>query len=84
MSGFHELTYYFLSSNAFKRFLKTKEDTANTTHAVAEPAANISSKFPLGDLNNRGTEKIKAAPLMPKPNIVIANNLFIKTPPNSQ
>ncbi|MGX9292521.1 ABC transporter permease [Bacillus sp. A015] len=35
-------------------------------------------------MNNKETERIKAAPLRPNPNIDIANNLFIETLPDSQ
>lgn len=83
-SGFSSSCLHFLSSNSFKRFRRNRDETVNTTQATAEPTANVSSKFPIGDLNNRGTEIIKAAPLMPNPKIDIAKILFIETPTYSR
>ena len=78
-SGFSSSCLHFLSSNSFKRFRRNRDETVNTTQATAEPTANVRSKFPIGDLNNRGTEIIKAAPLMLNPKIDIAKILFIET-----
>ncbi len=74
----------YLCSLSSKRFRNTRAETVNTAKATAEAAANISSKFPIGDLNNKTTEIIKAAPVKPIPKIEIAKILFIGTLIGSQ
>lgn len=69
--------FRFLRLNCFRR---TRHETANTAKAPADPAANTSSNCSGLDLNNKGTERMRAAPLKLNPNINIANNLFIETP----
>ncbi len=61
-------------------FRITRHETANTAKAPADPAVNTSSNCSGLDLNNKGTERMRAAPLKPNPNINVANNLFIETP----
>ena len=62
------------------RFRRTRHEIAKTAKAPADPAVNISPDCSSLDLNNKGTERMRAAPLKPNPNINIANNLFIETP----
>ncbi|VXB47734.1 hypothetical protein BACI9J_140061 [Bacillus altitudinis] len=62
------------------RFRRTRHETANTAKAPADPAANTNSNCSGFGLNNKGTERMSAAPLKLNPNINMANNLFIETP----